>query len=93
MNKLKIVKFIVFLLTFLLVFGTLSAFFIVYKKASSKTLLSTDLSLNQPKGSYIENYLFNNDRLYILVKGGGLADRILVVDPEHQQINASVKTF
>ena len=93
MNKLKLMKIIVFILTFLLIFGMICAGSIVYKKISPKSVISEDISLNQPKGSSIVDYRFNNDKLYLLIKGGNLADRIVVFNPEKQQIEASIKTF
>jgi len=92
-NKLKLVKFIVFLLTFVLIFGIICAASIIYKKVSAKTPALADISLNQPKGSFIENYQFNNDKLYILIKGGGLADRIVILNPERQKPDATIKIF
>ena len=93
MNKLKLMKLIVFLLTFLLLFGMICAGSIVYKKVSLKPVANEDLSLDQPKGSSIVHYHFNNDKLYILIKGGNLADRIVVFNPEKRQIETTIKTF
>ena len=93
MNKLKLIKFIVFFLTATLVLGVIYASSIIYKKVSTKTPFSADITLNQPKGSYIENYHFNNDRLYVLIKGGGLSDRIVIINPGQQQPDATIKTF
>lgn len=78
MDKLKIVKLIVFLLTFLLIFGIIVAGGTIYKKVSRKTP-DTSITLNQPKGSYIADYKINEDSLYILIKGGKKEDRILIV--------------
>lgn len=79
MDKLKIIKFVVAVMTFLLVFGSLYAFGLIYKKASHPSAAAV-LSLNQPKGSYIADYSSDNDNLYLLIKGGQLSDRIVVVN-------------
>lgn len=78
MDKLKIVKLIVFLLTFLLIFGIIVAGGTIYKKVSRKKP-EANISLNQPKGSYIADYKINEDLVYILIKGGKNEDRILIV--------------
>lgn len=91
MDKLKFIKITVFILSFLLVFGTLSAIGIVYKKLNQKTPVS-DISanLNQPKGSTIADYKIKNGTIYILVKNGGKSDRILILDPQNQTPSATI---
>lgn len=79
MDKLKIIKAIVVIMTFLLVFGSLYAIGLIYKRASGHSA-ETILSLNQPKGSYISDYSSDGDNLYILIKGGKLSDRIIVIN-------------
>ena len=91
MNKLKIIKFIVFLLTFFLFLGILSAATIVYKKLKTPTE-NIDITLNQPKGSYIESYKINDKKIYILVKNTNISDRIIVVDQASQSIITTIKT-
>ncbi len=91
MNKLKLIKFIVFFLTFLLFFGILSAAGIIYKKIKTPTE-NIEISLNQPIGSYIESYQTNDKKIYILVKGASLSDRIIVIDQTNQSITTTIKT-
>lgn len=91
MNKLKILKFIVFILTFFLIFGILSAVGIIYKKIKTPTE-NIDITLNQPKGSYIESYKISDKKVYILVKGANTPDRIIVVDQSSQSIINTIKT-
>lgn len=82
MDKLKIIKTTVVILTFLLVFGMLTALGTVYKKIAA---LAVDTALKQPEGSSIENFKINDGKLYLLVKYGGKSDRIVIVDPARPQ--------
>lgn len=91
MNKLKILKFIVFILTFFLIFGILSAVGIIYKKIKTPTE-NIDITLNQPKGSYIESYKIKDKKVYVLVKGANMPDRIIVIDQSSQSIITTIKT-
>lgn len=91
MDKLKFIKLIVFILTFLLVFGILVAAASIYKKATRNKTLS-DISLMQPVGSYIADYRVDNDNIYILVKGGKTADRIVIINQASQTVATTVKT-
>ena len=85
MAQLKIIKFVVFLLTFLLVLGMFFAATLVFQKTSRTASALKNVSLNQPQGSYIADYKFNDNTLYILLKGGNLPDRIAVIDPKSQE--------
>lgn len=81
MNKLKLIKAAVFILTFLLVFGTLSFLGLLYQKThKSAQPLPAGLSLKQPAGSYIKQFSQENGKLYLLVIGGGEEDRIVIFD-------------
>ncbi|MBE6452163.1 MAG: hypothetical protein E7012_01570 [Alphaproteobacteria bacterium] len=85
MNKLKAIKITVAFLTFLLVFGMLSAVGIIFKKATSSTTQSTSRPLNQPKGSKISSFKTDNNNLYLLVNGGGIDDRIIIINKQNPQ--------
>ena len=81
MNKLKFVKFLVLFLTMLIIFGMIAAGFEIYKKSRSSVSPSDMLlNLEQPKGSYIEETIINNETMYLLIKGGNLSDRIVSID-------------
>ncbi len=83
MDKLKIVKFIVAILTFLLIFGMFSAVGIIFNKLSSPKTTTINQTLNQPQGSYIKNFKTDNEgNVFILVKGGSQPDRILITNPK-----------
>lgn len=90
MDKLKIVKIIVAVLTFLLVFGMLTALGTIYKKVSAPAPQTADRSLRQPEGSSIESFKIDNGKIYLLVKYGGLADRIVIVNPAEAENKPAV---
>ncbi len=81
MDKLKLIKLIVVVLTFLLVFGTLAALGTVYRKVSSSGNIAVfNLNLHQPDGSSIEDFKLQDQKLYLLIKYGGQPDRIIIID-------------
>lgn len=79
MDRLKLIKGIVFLLTFLLVFGSLLALGSLFRKTRSASLPES-INLDQPAGSSVEKMIANDGRLYILIKDGGQSDRIIIFD-------------
>ncbi|MBE6448918.1 MAG: hypothetical protein E7018_06470 [Alphaproteobacteria bacterium] len=83
MNKLKLIKAIVFILTFLLVFGMLTAIGVIYKKASQPKPQIPSSTLQQPEGSRIESFKVIEDKIYLLIKHGGKPDRIIIFSPEN----------
>lgn len=84
MDKLKLIKTAVIILTFLLVFGTLSFLGILFQKTHKNTeALPDTLSLKQPAGSYIKQIRPENGRLYLLAIGGGLEDRVIIFDTDN----------
>ncbi len=86
MDKLRIVKGIVFIMTFFLISGTLVLLNVIYKKSSQPVPVLNDLSLQQPEGSNIAEIHTNDGLLFILVKDGGISDRIIAYNPNTQQI-------
>ena len=91
MNKLKLIKTIVFALTFLLIIGTLLLFSSVYKRinkeAPAKEIV---LDLSQPVGSEIVDFKIVKDEVYLLVKKGGLSDRVVIYNKKHNMITNSI---
>lgn len=85
MDKLKLIKFLVAALTFLIIFGMLSAAGIIYKKTRTPEIPAAAVSLAQPAGTTIENYKIIDSNLYVLAKNGGLPDRIIIVNPRQPQ--------
>lgn len=81
MDKLKLVKSAVFILTFMLIFGTLLFLGALFKKTHKTPVEFPSLiSLNQPRGSIIQQITQNNGVLYMLIQGGGEDDRIVIFD-------------
>ncbi len=78
-------KSLVAVLTFLIVFGMLSALGIIYKKVRSPELPAAEVSLSQPRGTTIADYKISDQTLYILAKNGGLPDRIIILDTARPQ--------
>lgn len=91
MNKLRIVKAIVFLLTFLIIFGMILAGYTIYKKVqhpSQKQNLT--INLNQPNGSHISDIKTSDNALYILITGGHQPDRIVAVRSSDLSVSATI---
>ncbi len=81
MNKLKAIKIIVFVLTFLLVAGTLCAISLIVKKSKPKSVnIEKTLSLSQPYGSKIKDISHNKEKTFFIIEDGGLEDRVIVLD-------------
>ena len=85
MDKLKIIKTVVVLITFMLVFGSLMLLTVIYKKAHTMPTVYTENDLDQPLGSRIDSMIEIDGKLAILVKDGGLADRIIFYHPQSMQ--------
>ena len=82
MNKLLVMKILVCFFTFLLVFGAFSALRIIYKKVNEKPK-TAEISLNQPKNTYIADFKIEKNNIVVLVKGdknSNISDRIVIVD-------------
>lgn len=81
MDKLKLIKTIVFTLTFLLIFGSLIMLSSLYKKTRhTPTPLPSEINLSEPVGSAIKNIQTTDNNLYIIVEGGGESDRVVIFD-------------
>lgn len=91
MDKLKLVKTIVFFLTFLLVFGTLLLLGSIIKKTgSSEQTIPQQVNLNQPAGSRIAKILPQDGSLFLLIKDGGVSDRVMIMDAASGQIISTI---
>ncbi len=92
MDKLKIVKIVVALLTFLLVFGTLLLITVIYQKThQSPAPTATGLTLGQPKGTTIGDFKTDDRNIYFLLKNGGLPDRLLIYDRSSGTVSATIQ--
>ena len=94
MNKLKAVKFLVFVLTFLLLMGMLMCLTLIYRHArgDNKPAASapTVLKLGEPTGSQISKLYSKDGQLHIVIQYGGLPDRIIVLSPDNQKIEQKI---
>ncbi len=80
MNKLRLIKAVVFILTFLLVFGSLMVLTKLYHLSRKTPIeLPTEISL-QEKDGHISQILENNGQLQILVKDEKSGDKIILFD-------------
>lgn len=97
MDKLKLIKAVVALLTFLIVFGILMAATLIYKKINPSTPTDNlaELSLNEPSGSRIHTLFESEGNLYFLIKDGGEPDRLLVLDAKtlHPKARVMLSSF
>ena len=80
MNKLKMVKIVVFILTFLLVFGSLKLLGTLFQKTHSAPRLPEEISLDEPAGSTLQKVQIRDNLLYIGVANGGKSDRLIIFD-------------
>ena len=83
MLKLKILKAVVFILTFLLIFGIVVLASRLSGGLKKKTAARpVSVALGEPEGSEIGAVAAAGNNLYIPVKGGGGPDRVIIFDTE-----------
>lgn len=90
MNQLKVIKFIVFVLTFMLFSGIIFAGILLLKPNNRPQHITpeTIFSLGEPDGSKIKQISPAANGLYIWLSGGNQPDRIILFDTQSLQ-----KTF
>ena len=84
MLKLRILKTIVFLLSFLLIFGIIILGMQLIKAGKGSRKPVSEINLNEPSGSQISSVIGNEKELYIFIKGGNKPDRIIIYDTQKQ---------
>lgn len=92
MDKLKLIKAVVCILTFLLVFGTLVLLGAIYKKTRRSPAAVPEIteSLDQPAGSIVADYKIIGDEMYVLIKNGGISDRIIIYNRQLGKTAATI---
>ncbi len=85
MDKLKLIKSIVFVLTLLLIIGSFSIIMLLFKKTSTPSALNAKVNLEEPYGSYIKDFKIKDDYIYILASGGGKEDRIIIYNQSNSK--------
>lgn len=94
MDKLKLVKAAVFILTLLLILGTMLVLTKLYSRTRQiKNAPATIHSLEQPAGSKIKQMLANGGNIYILITDGGQPDRILALDPATAKTSTTINLY
>ena len=90
MNRLKALKTVVFVFTFLLIFGTISLAGILFNRAknSNKPVYSASLGLSV--GTKIEQITAVEGLLYLLVSAPDKADEIIVFNPVKAKIVSNI---
>lgn len=92
MDKLKIVKIIVALLTFLIIFGTLLLMTVIYQKTRKPPVLAAaKINLSQPEGTTISDFKTDDQNIYFLLKNGGHTDRLVIYDRSSGTVSATVQ--
>jgi len=86
MSGLKIIKFAVFFMTSVLLFGLILCLQIIYEKNHKSSVNFENIDLQQPFDSKIKNIVAGDKDLYIMLEGGGLGERIAVYSPEKQKV-------
>ena len=86
MDKLKLIKSLVFIMTTIMFFGLIMCVRIIYDKNHHKNQNLNDISLSQPFGSKIKNIVADDEYLYIMLRGGGINDRIAVFSPQEHKV-------
>ncbi|MDR1694186.1 MAG: hypothetical protein LBR70_03220 [Lactobacillaceae bacterium] len=91
MTTVKIMKGLVFALTFAIFFGLfIFAALIPAKNKSSAAFIEENIVLDQPLGSNIKNVLIKDNYLYIVISGGSLADRIVIADTNNGRVVSNI---
>lgn len=94
MNKINFIKALVFALTFAIFFGLVVMASVITrknKKISEVTVgINNEINLKQPLGSSIQSVLSKDNYLYIVVSGGNLSDRVVIVDTNNGDIISSI---
>jgi hypothetical protein len=89
MNKLLFVKIIVCFLTILLVFGAFTALGTIYKKVNSKPK-ETNINLNLPKASYLQNYKIEKNDIFLHIKTPENPDKLIILDKFGKNPNITI---
>lgn len=94
MNQLKLIKIIVFVFTFLLIFGSLTLIGCFYHKLSDRGhRITTEVNLAQTPSSSIKQVTADDGLLYILVSDLHQPDKIIIFNPEKNAIVSNLITY
>lgn len=95
MNKLRLIKFAVVIMTFLIILGGLLMLTMLYRKISKQgaEAIPQEISLGEPAESRINNMLGHDGYIYIMVKDGGKPDRIIVFNPKKGEKVSTIQLY
>ena len=92
MNQLKLIKIIVFIFTFLLIFGSMTLIGCFYHKLS-KPSITAKINLAQTSTSAIKQIAADDGLLYILITDLKQPDKIIIFNPEKNAIVSNLVTY
>ncbi len=94
MNQLNFIKIMVFVFTFLLIFGCLALIGCFYHKISGHGRnFATEINLMQTPSSSIKQITADDVLLYILVTDLKQPDKIIIFNPEKNTIVSNLVTY
>ncbi len=92
MNSLKIVKTIVFILTFFIFAGLITLSLLISKKLKkNEAPLASEINLFQEKNSKIKQISADGKFLYILIKNQDSGDKILLYDNDEGKVVSTIR--
>ncbi len=90
-KRVKIAKAVVFILTSLIIIGTVLLFYIIANDRSVKERKFADnINLKQEIGSEIKDFKVNQNNLYIHIKNGLDNEKILIIDAKKGNIATEI---
>lgn len=90
MNRLKALKTVVFIFTFLLIFGTISLAGILFNRAKNSNKPVSSASLGLSVGTKVKQITADEGLLYLLVSAPDKADEIIIFKPVKAKIVSNI---
>ncbi|MBQ8784439.1 MAG: hypothetical protein IJZ59_00155 [Alphaproteobacteria bacterium] len=90
MNRLKALKIVVFVFTFLLVFGTISLVGILFNRAKNYDKAISSANLGLSAGAEIKQIAADEGLLYLLVSVPEKTDEIIIFNPVKAKIVSNI---
>ena len=92
MNMLKAIKILVFIMTFLLLSGSIFLISSIAKRVkNSQKEPPAEINLQEPEGFRIKQIASNKKNLYILISNGENSDYIIIFDTEQGKKISNIK--
>ena len=90
MNRLKALKTVVFIFTFLLIFGTISLAGILFNRAKNSNKPVSSASLGLSVDTKVKQIAADEGLLYLLVSLPDKADKIIIFNPIKAKIISNI---